>query len=169
MGWIRSLMANMLAALLAAPALGVMSGDESERPPPEVPAAFARGQAAFEREDWPAVIEHMSRAVEERPWDDNAYNLMGFAWRKLGDYDNALADYDRALTLNPHNRGALEYLGEAYLELGRPEQAKAMLERLEVVCQRIGAAAATDWQSDCEEWQDLNAAYEAYRAKPAVQ
>lgn len=161
----RIAVAGLLAAL-AGPAHAVMSGGEGERPPPPVPAAFAQGQAAFEREDWPAVIEHMTRAVDERPWDDDAYNLMGFAYRKLGDYDKALAAYDRALALNPHHRGALEYLGEAYLELDQPERAREMLDRIEIECRRIATAASNDaWQSDCEEWQELDAAYRAHRSQ----
>ena len=98
------------------------NGATAEVAPPD--DEYAQGKAAFEREDWPAVIEHMTRAIAERPWDDDAHNLMGFAYRKLGDYDQALEQYDRALALNPHHRGALEYLGEAYLEMDQPELAK---------------------------------------------
>ncbi len=66
----------------------------------------------------------MARVIELRPWDAEAYNLAGHAHRKLGDYERALAFYDQALDLNPHHRGALEYLGEAYLELDRPADAE---------------------------------------------
>lgn len=143
------------------PALAVTSGGKSEQPPPS--DAFASGKAAFEQEDWQGVIDHMTRAIEERPWHDDAHNLLGFAYRKLGDYDRALEAYDRALELNPHHRGALEYLGEAYLELDRPELAKGMLDRLAAECQRIAVGASDrGWQSDCAEWQDLHEAYEAY-------
>ena len=146
----------------SAPAIAVTSGGKSEQPPP-ADDAYASGKAAFEQEDWQGVIDHMTRAIEERPWHDDAHNLMGFAYRKLGDYDKALEAYDRALELNPHHRGALEYLGEAYLELDRPELAKGMLERLAAECQRIAVDASDrGWQSDCAEWQDLNQAYEAY-------
>jgi tetratricopeptide (TPR) repeat protein len=50
---------------------------------------------------------------------------MGFASRKLGNYRQALVHYQTALELNPHHRGALEYLGEAYLEMGCAAQARA--------------------------------------------
>ena len=148
-------------SLASAPAIAVMSGGKSEPAPPS--DDYAKGKAAFDREDWQRVIDHMARAIEERPWHDDAHNLMGFAYRKLGDYDRALKEYDRALALNPHHRGALEYLGEAYLELDRPELAEEMLDRLAAECERIAAGASDrSWQSDCEEWQDLNEAYEAY-------
>jgi tetratricopeptide (TPR) repeat protein len=155
-------LAVLMLSLASAPAIAVMSGGKSEQPP-STDDHYAKGKAAFEQEDWQGVIDHMTRAIEERPWHDDAHNLMGFAYRKLGDYDRALVAYDRALALNPHHRGALEYLGEAYLELDRPELAKGLLDRLAAECQRIAvAASARSWQSDCEEWQDLNEAYEAY-------
>ena len=158
----RLVLGAALLVLLSAPAGAVMSGGESRPAAAEVDE-YARGVAAFEREEWSAVVDHMTKATEQRPWHDDAYNLMGFAYRKLGDYDKALQSYDRALKLNPYHRGALEYLGEAYLELDQPELARATLERLEVECRRI-ASAATDggWQESCEEWQDLSEAYEAY-------
>ena len=148
----------------AAPAAAVTGLDE---PPPKpadgAPDDYAAGLAAFEAGDWRAVIDHMARVIEVRPWHADAYNRMGFAWRKLGDYDRALDFYDQALTLNPHHRGALEYLGEAYLELDRPADAQALLERLATECRRI-ATGPGDWRSTCEEWQDLKAAYDAWQA-----
>jgi tetratricopeptide (TPR) repeat protein len=153
-----------LLALATGPAVAVMSG-EDEPPRSGDVDDYAQGAAAFDRQDWQAVIDHMTKAIENRPWHDDAHNLMGFAYRKLGDYDRALQAYDRALELNPHHRGALEYLGEAYLELDQPERAKEMLDRLEVECQRIAADASNDdWQLGCEEWQDLSEAYGGYTA-----
>jgi tetratricopeptide (TPR) repeat protein len=145
------------------PVLAVTYGGQSEQASPGADD-YADGKAAFEREDWAKVIEHMTKVIAERPWHDDAHNLMGFAYRKLGDYDRALEEYDRALVLNPHHRGALEYLGEAYLELDRPELAKKMLDRLAAECQQVAVGAATvdAWQSGCEEWQELKEAYDSY-------
>jgi tetratricopeptide (TPR) repeat protein len=162
----RLMLGALLLVLATAPAIAVTMGGESERPAPGEEDAYTEGAAAFEREDWQAVVDHMTEAVEQRPWHDDAYNLMGFAYRKLGDYDRALQAYDRALALNPHHRGALEYLGEAYLELDQPARAQATLERLEVECKRTAAGAASGgWQSGCEEWQELSEAYEGYLAR----
>ena len=96
-----------------------------------------RPENGTRRIDWQGVLEHMRQAVELRPWQDSAYNLMGFAYRKLGDYPAALDAYGKALRLNPYNRGALEYLGEAYLELDRPDDAKTTLDRLADACRRL--------------------------------
>lgn len=155
----------IVVSMAGGPAVAVTSGGMSEQAPPG-DDDYASGKAAFDREDWQEVIDHMTRAIAQRPWHDDAHNLMGFAYRKLGDYDKALEAYDRALELNPHHRGALEYLGEAYLELDRPELAEGMLDRLAAECQRIAGGATDDggWQSGCEEWQELNEAYQAYIA-----
>jgi tetratricopeptide (TPR) repeat protein len=159
---VRCIVLGTLAASMAGtPAGAIMGGGEREEAPPS--DEYAQGKAAFERQDWQAVIDYMTKAIEERPWDDDAHNLMGFAYRKLGDYDRALEQYDRALSLNPHHRGALEYLGEAYLEMDQPELAKGMLDRLVVECQRVNVSATDGgWQASCEEWQDLNEAYQVY-------
>jgi tetratricopeptide (TPR) repeat protein len=143
---------------------GAVTGFDTEPAPASTDDPYDAGVAAFEQEDWQGVLDHMSRALEVRPWQDNAHNLMGFAYRKLGAYPAALEAYGKALTLNPYNRGALEYLGEAYLELDRPADAKATLDRLAEACRRI-AHAAVDPLTTCAEWQELSEAYEAYIAE----
>jgi tetratricopeptide (TPR) repeat protein len=162
----RGLRQAVLMALLVAHAgsAGAVTGFDTERAPASTDDPYAAGVAAFEQEDWQGVLEHMSQALEARPWQDNAHNLMGFAYRKLGNYPAALEAYGKALTLNPYNRGALEYLGEAYLELDRPDDAKATLDRLADACRRI-AHAAVDPLATCAEWQELSEAYEAYLAE----
>lgn len=157
----------LLATALSAPALAVMSGYE---PPPEAAGDpdYAAGMAAFEQSDWQGVVDNLVKVVERRPWDDNAHTLLGYAHRKLGDYRRSLKHYRRALELNPYHRGALEYLGEAYLEVGQPARATEMLDRLEAECRRIATDASEDgWKSDCQEWQDLAAAIDAYRKRAA--
>jgi tetratricopeptide (TPR) repeat protein len=152
-------------SIMCGSALGVTSGGMSEQAAP-ADDDYAQGKAAFEREDWPDVVARMTRVIAERPWHDDAHNLLGFAYRKLGDYDRALEAYDRALELNPYHRGALEYLGEAYLELDRPELAREMLDRLATACQQAAVeATATVAPVGCEEWQELKEAYDAYRAR----
>ena len=54
-----------------------------------------------------------------------AYNGQGFCQRMLGDYEAALASYDKALELAPGFPPAVEYRAEAYLRLGRLKEAQA--------------------------------------------
>jgi tetratricopeptide (TPR) repeat protein len=53
-----------------------------------------------------------------------AWNYVGYTNRKLGNYDIALAAYERALTLHPGYPEALEYRGEAFLALKRISDAQ---------------------------------------------
>ena len=54
-----------------------------------------------------------------------AWNGIGFSQRMLGDYEAALTAYDKALKIEPGFPNAVEYRGEAYLHLGRLDDAKA--------------------------------------------
>jgi tetratricopeptide (TPR) repeat protein len=65
-----------------------------------------------------------------------AWNLAGYAARKLADYPRSLESYARCLRIQPSYAPAREYLGEAYLELGRVRDAREQLSWLE----RLGAA-----------------------------
>lgn len=58
----------------------------------------------------------------------------GFANRKLGNRDLALAYYQAALTVDAEHRGANEYLGEYYVEVGQIELAKKQLSKLNAIC-----------------------------------
>ena len=109
--------------------------------------------AAFENGDWAESARLYATLTRRRRWDDEAHNRLGFSLRKLGDYERALQHYTRALELNPRHRGALEYLGEAYVEMGRLADARATLDRLQRVCRQTDAAE--DWASRCEEWREL--------------
>jgi tetratricopeptide (TPR) repeat protein len=54
---------------------------------------------------------------------------VGYANRKLGHYDEALAAYGKALAIKPGFADALEYRGEAYLALDRiPDAQQAYLD-----------------------------------------
>lgn len=61
-------------------------------------------------------------------------NYKGFASRQLGRYDVALAYYNEALALDPDHLGVNEYLGELYLQMGRMDDARRQLARLDELC-----------------------------------
>ena len=57
-----------------------------------------------------------------------------FATRKSGDANGALQYYNTALGLDPKHLGANEYIGEAYLMLGKVAEAEQHLARLDSLC-----------------------------------
>ena len=69
----------------------------------------------------PDALKEAKAALAKAPNNADAWNLMGYAHRKLGQVDQALGFYQKALSLNAEHRGALEYLGELYLQTGRPK------------------------------------------------
>jgi len=75
------------------------------------------------------------------------FNYRGFVTRKLGDPEGALIHYRRALILDPHYAEAREYLGEAYLMLGRIAEAEEELVQIGRIC-----------GVQCEPYQELREA-----------
>ena len=97
--------------------------------------------------EWAAAVDALMLVRN----DSNAdwHNLMGLALRNLPAADFAVAEfhYAEALRINPAHRGAMEYLGELYLQTGRRAQAEAQLAALARAC-----------PAGCPELSDLKAA-----------
>lgn len=69
-----------------------------------------------------------------RPDDPYVLNYLGYANRKLGRVEPALAFYQRALAIRPDYARARSYLGEGYVALGRIEEAREELSRIAELC-----------------------------------
>jgi tetratricopeptide (TPR) repeat protein len=76
------------------------------------------------REEHEKALKDFNKAAQLNPNLPQAYNGIGYSYRKLGDYAKALENYDRALSLAPKFLDAIEYRGEAYLGLNRLDDAK---------------------------------------------
>jgi tetratricopeptide (TPR) repeat protein len=76
------------------------------------------------REEYGKALKDFTKAASLNPSMPQAYNGMGFSYRKLGDYAKALENYDRALKLTPNFPDAIEYRAEAFLALNRLDDAK---------------------------------------------
>lgn len=87
-------------------------------------------------------------------WDPYVLNYLGFAHRKLGETDAALAYYHKALALRPDFTRARSYLGEGYVALGRIDEARRQLALIKAEC-----------GSSCEEYRVLDAAISGYLAR----
>lgn len=128
-------------ALLATPILAVGTDDGSSATASQ--DRYAEAKALTEADNFPAALPILMALTVEEPQNADAWNLLGFTQRKLGNYDEAAAAYETALTLNPDHLGALEYQGELFIETGKPDLARANLERLKTLC------------GTCEEAEDL--------------
>jgi tetratricopeptide (TPR) repeat protein len=103
--------------------------------------------------EYVAAIPKLKSVTVSEPRNADAFNLLAFSYRKSGDLDNAAPNYAKALELNPKHRGALEYQGEMYLQLGQVEKAEANLQRIDDIC----------WLS-CDEERQLQNAIAEWRA-----
>jgi len=78
-----------------------------------------------------ASLEASADAFGPHP---DVLTYQGFANRKLGNKDLALEFYQAALAVDSEHRGANEYLGEYYVEVGQLDLAKRQLSKLESIC-----------------------------------
>lgn len=87
--------------------------------------AAARDDGADEaRTLYSIALGKFQRAVQLDPKMHQAWNYVGYSHRKLGDYDDSLEAYERALALRPGYPEAIEYRAEAYLALKRFKDAE---------------------------------------------
>jgi tetratricopeptide (TPR) repeat protein len=147
---------------IASLALGLMLGQSSvfaDFPPPkgktENPNVTA-ARKAVEAKDYKSAVGHLTKAVQELPNDSDVENMLGYSYRKVGDFDKSMEHYQRALKLDANNRSAHEYLGELYLDLNQPDNAEKQLATLKKACPFLGK---------CEEFEDLKKAIDSYKAK----
>lgn len=75
-------------------------------------------------DEYQKALKDFKKAAESDPKLFQAYNGMGFAYRKTGDFAKALEMYEQALQMAPGFPDAIEYRGEAYLALNRIDDAK---------------------------------------------
>ena len=95
---------------------------------------YRKAIKAVKKEDYSKAIELLQQSLEKNPKNANAWNYMGYSLRNLKRYDEALVAYEKALKIKPKHKGAIEYLGELYLQTDQLDKAKAQLKRLDDVC-----------------------------------
>ena len=113
---------------------------------------FARGyrtayDTIYERNDYAAAIDQLKAlGRDDQP---NVANLIGYSYRKLGDYQLSQVWYQRALKADPNHVLTWQYYGLWQLEQGNREQALYHLSRIAAIC-----------GTDCEHYKSLAAALE---------
>jgi len=112
---------------------------------------FAAGKRAIGAGDWEAAIKALTNAGLRDARNADIQNYLGYAYRRLRQFDPAMRHYQQALTLNPRHRSAHEHLGEAHLAQGNLAKAKEHLAALEQIC-----------LIPCDEYDDLQRAIAEY-------
>jgi tetratricopeptide (TPR) repeat protein len=112
---------------------------------PDLTSARARIKA----KDFKGALGELMPMLEKVQHAD-VYNLIGFSSRKSGDTAQAATFYAKALDFDANHKGALEYQGEMFVELGQIDKAKINLAKLVSLC-----------PTGCEEREDLEKALAA--------
>ncbi len=68
---------------------------------------FFRAIAKLNLEDYAGAKEDATLAIERNPFITDAYEVRGVALQNMGKLEEAVADYDKALSLLPENKGIL--------------------------------------------------------------
>ena len=134
------------------PDKGKKKKKSSEARPANEQTAFADGYRAayatiYDRHDYASAI----RQLKALGRDDNAAvaNLIGYSYRKLGDYKVSQIWYERALRADPNHVKTWQYYGLWQVEQGNRDQAQYHLNR---IAQLTGTSS--------EEYRSLAAALE---------
>ncbi len=150
-------LALMLSLVFAGQAVradpGEMRPQKAEAP--ENPD-YVAGKRAIDAANWQAAIDAMSKVVAKEANNSDAYNLLGYAYRRSGQLDLALKSYEEALRIEPIHRFAHEYIGETYLLANNLAKAEEHLKALDRIC-----------FFGCEQYDDLKKAVAEYRQKAA--
>jgi tetratricopeptide (TPR) repeat protein len=95
----------------------------------------------YDRHDYAAAIEQLKALGQ----DDRAdvANLIGYSYRKLGDYKVSQIWYERALQADPDHVRTWQYYGLWQLEQGNREQAEYHLQKIA----QLAGTSSSEYQS----------------------
>ena len=135
----------LLFVLITSPAFSAGSsggssggGEEKPRTQYQVAEKMIKKAKKFEKKNkidkaqkhYKKAIGHLLKHNKKFPSDPDTLNYLGFAHRKVGDYENAEIYYSMGLALDPKHVGINEYMGELFVVTNRLDKAK---ERLAVL------------------------------------
>ena len=123
----------------------VFAGDSSPPTPRDV--ELEKAKTAIARKDWAGAQTLLEAYTVANPRSADGFNLLGYSLRNQKKYDESLVSYKQALTLDPKHKGAHEYIGIAYIQMGQLDKAKEHLASLDKIC-----------IFSCEEYRDLKKA-----------
>jgi tetratricopeptide (TPR) repeat protein len=69
-------------------------------------------------------MKMIKRAVDQRPDDGYIVDSLGWAYFRIGNYEDAVKNLERAIDLKPEDPTINDHLGDAYWRIGRTLEAK---------------------------------------------
>lgn len=102
---------------------------------PEVakPSSYKKVLSMIKKEKYTDAITEFEKILTNTNYanDPDVLNHYAFSLRKTQNLIKAEEYYKKALSIDPGHRGALEYIGELYVDTNRLDLANATLKKLE--------------------------------------
>lgn len=119
---------------------------------PEAAGAAANaGNQASQRQDWETAIREFSRAIDLAP-SGVYYSLRGDVYWRAGKLDQALADYNQAVALDPANPDG--YYGRGRVQKDRGDKAAAVADLQQFLDLKPDDAANASIREQAQQWID---------------
>ena len=83
--------------------------------------------------EYKKAVQRFVKAIKYEAEFPEAYNNLGYCYRKLGKLEESLDAYSKALKLKPDFAQAIEYLGETFLALDSLSGANEQLMKLKTL------------------------------------
>ena len=109
---------------LVALAVLFLVGCSSNRPAAPIPPEGVLGDLAYKAADYQAATHHYARHLIGHPGDLHRRTCRGIALEKLGRHEEALAEFDRVLELDPDSRKARLERSHLFFSIGDLVQAE---------------------------------------------
>ena len=82
-------------------------------------ASYEKGIKHYDEDDFDTAVTEFTEVIRLDPNNADAYVASGDVYKKLGRSDEAVRDYETALSLDPKNKGAKKALQEIRGNQGR--------------------------------------------------
>jgi tetratricopeptide (TPR) repeat protein len=122
----------ILSLLLISTSIGLSAGSDSSDEVAK-PSSYSKILKLIKKEQFGEAIKILENILSKSKYqkDPDILNHYAFSLRKTKQLEKAEEYYKKALAIDPEHRGALEYIGELYVDTNRIDLAKKVLQKLE--------------------------------------
>lgn len=97
---------------------------------------LARGLLAFQRRDWQAALAAGNRLVELYPGHHGSYTMRGVVLVRMGSFEEALADTEKAIALLPNNPDTANEWRRTFIAFGLHRYAESAAQARQLLAKQ---------------------------------